>query len=784
MRRWLQPLMMLGILLAAVALTSHYWNGPLYELLHVRGEHIQSLESLVNLLFLAGGAVLFLFGLRRAKRQDAVASPQVNVHVHTNELTTQKSEQARTRYLEKLRRYCQALPLAALGGEVGADEELTLDRVYIDLDTQTQIEKAQSPKTSSKTRGMPEEETIKRLSALDAFMQSTRLALLGDPGSGKSTFVKKIVAWQAAACLGESKPPPGCLHTWLPVFLTLRDLVPRLSRLNLSSLSEERQREALVATVRDHLLNDLVRRECEVFGENLREYLHNGQCFLVLDGLDEVPHEYRPSIRSAVAALLGAYRLQRIILTCRRRSYVGEAVLPGFDAHTLAPFNEEKIKNFSQAWYRAQKELGHVDALQAEAKAGNLAGAALAEDLRELSENPMMLTTMAIIHQGETELPQERVRLYGLAVDVLLRRWQKGKVGDGDFVISADLMKFLKDDRKLREAMDHLAYEAHRIGRKEKQVADLTRGGAIELLEAPEYLANPTLASEFLDYVDQRAGLLVGLGGEPPRKPVSYSFPHRSFQEYLAGCHIAGQREAGRQFFALTEEGDYWARAAQLGAEDLLFNGGGKGKHNALDLAYYLCLDSMPETIKIMRACLWSANIGALVGREEISRDTESPNGGISYLKRLEPRLLALLNSELTPPERAEAGVALARLGDPRDTVLRVEHMEFCFVPKGQFYMGSPPNDDMAYDDEKTDDLVRQMDHDLWISRFPITNGQFQAFVEAGGYEDPSFWIEAKIAKVWRNSTVQGRLDNVPRARPHDHGIPFNLQNHPVVGVT
>lgn len=30
---------------------------------------------------------------------------------------------------------------------------------------------------------------------------------------------------------------------------------------------------------------------------------------------------------------------------------------------------------------------------------------------------------------------------------------------------------------------------------------------------------------------DQRAGLLVGQGGEPPRKPVSYSFPHRSFQE-------------------------------------------------------------------------------------------------------------------------------------------------------------------------------------------------------------------------------------------------------------
>jgi len=48
-------------------------------------------------------------------------------------------------YLEKLRLYCQALSLAALGGEEGADAELRLEDVYIDLDTQTQIDKVKLP---------------------------------------------------------------------------------------------------------------------------------------------------------------------------------------------------------------------------------------------------------------------------------------------------------------------------------------------------------------------------------------------------------------------------------------------------------------------------------------------------------------------------------------------------------------------------------------------------------------------------------------------------------------
>ncbi|MFQ5821924.1 MAG: NACHT domain-containing protein, partial [Candidatus Heimdallarchaeota archaeon] len=508
--------------------------------------------------------------------QGDVLGPRATKIVYSSKQEEERiqREKARRRYLERLRRHCQALPLAALGGEEGSEEDLTLDLVYIDLDTTTHVEvKRKSKKASIKRTefALEHERDTRLVSALEAAIQSPRMALLGDPGAGKSTFVRKLLAWIAAANLGEANPPSGFSADLLPILIVLRDLAPRLSNLNLKRLPEDRQCEILAASVRDQILNDLNRFEAAAFVDGMHEALIEGNCLLVLDGLDEVPFNLRNLVRQATAAVCRYYKLQRVIVTCRVRSYVGEAVLPNFKTYTLAPFDEKKVHEFAEAWYNALKNLGFVDSDQARQKSQNLIQAALSEGLRELSKNPMMLTTMAIIHQREIGLPKERVRLFNLVVDVLLRRWQKRKTGESDLVSSRDLAELFKDDLRLRNIMERLAYEAHKTGKGGREVVDIDRGTALTLLEKDEYLGSPTLASEFLDYVDQRAGLLVGRGGEPNR-PASYSFPHRTFQEYLAGCYLVSQRDPARQYFVLAGEGEYWSLAAQLGAEEVLYN--------------------------------------------------------------------------------------------------------------------------------------------------------------------------------------------------------------------
>ena len=64
------------------------------------------------------------------------------------------------------------------------------------------------------------------------------------------------------------------------------------------------------------------------------------------------------------------------------------------------------------------------------------------------------------------------------------------------------------------------------------QPGDLSRGEIVTLLEGQEFLGNLALAGEFLDYVDHRAGLLVGRGGDNrTERASSYTFPHGTYQE-------------------------------------------------------------------------------------------------------------------------------------------------------------------------------------------------------------------------------------------------------------
>jgi len=206
---------------------------------------------------------------------------------------------------------------------------------------------------------------------------------------------------------------------------------------------------------------------------------------------------------------------------------------------------------------------------------------------------------------------------------------------------------------------------------------------ALEILEQKEYLGEIGLAREFLDYVDQRAGLLKGNGGDI-EKPTSYSLPHRVFQEYLAGCYLVRGRSAAREYYHHAAEGDFWTLAIQLGAEELYYNR--RGQHNMRDLAYELLPGEHPISSTDQRASLWSGLIACIAGKEEIAGDEDSPQGGPKYLNLARPALLNVLQGDLSFIERAEAGRALARLGDPRPEVLTCERMVFCFIPLAGFY--------------------------------------------------------------------------------------------------
>jgi formylglycine-generating enzyme required for sulfatase activity len=94
-------------------------------------------------------------------------------------------------------------------------------------------------------------------------------------------------------------------------------------------------------------------------------------------------------------------------------------------------------------------------------------------------------------------------------------------------------------------------------------------------------------------------------------------------------------------------------------------------------------------------------------------------------------QLLAEIEDPETKPERRlEIGDRLAELGDPRPGVgldaNGLPDIDWVEVPGGDFLFG--------------DKKERRHLDTFWIARYPITNAQYRAFIDAGGYEDERWW--------------------------------------------
>ncbi len=315
---------------------------------------------------------------------------------------------ARSDYLKRLRNRLQVLPMAAIGGEDSLRDAVRLDQVYVELDTLSPVmghDESEAVRSQVGAFG----ETHQALSAMEAATQEARLALLGDPGSGKSTFVKQLAAWLASAGLDERDPPDGWSADLLPILTNLRDLAPHLTELALNDLSSDERNQRIIAVLYQQWRADVesLPMPADWVLEVLDGALTSGAAMVVFDGLDEVPEATRIRVGWMLNALLATYPdIAHVIVTCRIRSYVGNAVLPNFGDHRLAPFADEKIRRFAECWYFAQADLQGLTPDVAAARASDLIQAALSKELRELAENPLLVTAMAIIHQREVGLPE------------------------------------------------------------------------------------------------------------------------------------------------------------------------------------------------------------------------------------------------------------------------------------------------------------------------------------------------------------------------------------------
>jgi hypothetical protein len=375
----------------------------------------------------------------------------------------------RKAYLARLMQQCDQVSLMA-GDERGG--QLRLSRVYTALLTTAQ-------RIESDDLGRHEKKPY--LSVIDQLNREPKLALLGDPGGGKTSVVHILALAMAGELL---RSPDDNLETlttairrrtdedsaepqrWdhgalLPVRIVLRELATELpetdAAIDANTLLAHIERQLQAAGLGEFLLH-------------LKQELLERGGLILLDGLDEVPdaHNRRARIKRAVETFAQTFHLCRYLATSRTYAYQQQDwKLRGFAETQLLPFQPWQIEAFVAAWYAQMTALQRLTATDAEDRAARLTAAALNNPrIGELAERPLLLTLIAKLQteKGGT-LPEQPEELYARAVDLLLDEWESTKprrTADGGTEPEPSLAEYLRVGRdRIRKVLDRLAFEAH-----------------------------------------------------------------------------------------------------------------------------------------------------------------------------------------------------------------------------------------------------------------------------------------------------------------------------------
>ena len=626
----------------------------------------------------------------------------------------------------------------------------------------------------------------------EAIAASSRLVLLGEPGSGKSSALRFLALTLARAGLDATVELPKHLEGWqafgeagklIPLFMPLLPLAQKLAA------HPQRNGTAadLWAAIDAHLTgHGATAAMCDA----MRAELARGHVLLLLDGLDEVAGgDTRRQVVQAVQAFATGQPQCRLVVACRVRAYVGEHnaawQLPEWPTATLADWIPGQVQAFIAAWYTAAAAASAMPAARRDERIDRLQRAvAERADLQRLSVRPLLLTIMALVHLNDGSLPEDRVTLYSRCLDILLGQWEIAK----DETNYGTLMQYIglpnADVKSLRPLLARVAYAAQQAAGP-GEVGRLRRADLRELVaDALEQLKHPNPhegAKRFLEYTDVRAGLLQASDAGD-----AYAFPHQTFQEYLAGLELISGVEFVQRIIAVRSD-DRWRVPIFLGIGHTVSEGILSAPYQLLNRL--LCA-SKRDAAQRQRDLVFAAELAEDVGWERLER------GGDEFgalRKGLAEALAQVVEGTALPAaERVHAGDLLGRLGDLRPGVCSLPPDMVTFAG-GSFIIGNTKQEYRAilaneqhgpYAQQAKDwygDTINNQPMEVAsfaLARYLVTNAQYALFLADDGYDAAKPWWVGAGQEWLRAAGV-----HAPRYW-NDKRFGQSQSNHPVVGVS
>jgi cellulose biosynthesis protein BcsQ len=574
------------------------------------------------------------------------------------------------KYLETLRRETAFIDIRGLQVGTGKAYRFPIEDLYI-------------PLTTAAEPGKRAELDVREPVGIEGALKHPRLVIAGDPGAGKTTFLRHIAS---RMCEDLVRGNAGRF----PILIRIAELAEHVRA------CRRRREGPTVAAAPGWLPHWLAAKSAE-FGWGLNSAfferkLRDGEAAVLLDGLDEAPgRTERESMARLLENATQAYEKCSFVVTTRPLAYQGESVLADFQTANIAPLEAQAIDTFLERWCGV---LFSENPASAATHLAELSGALrVRAEIRQMARNPVMLTALAVVHWNERRLPEQRADLYESILTWLARsREQRPERPSPE--------RCLMLLQQLALAMQNLL---------QGRAVQVSKGWAAGTL-APHFreVAEPERLSRALAFLEQEevdSGIIVS-------RAADVGFRHLTFQEYMAAKAAAGMADAAQQELLLATDRTYRPEWREV----VLLLGGvlyrqGLEKVDGLISAILGKLGARPPLARQARC---AGLLGAMV------RDLRP-----FHYQPVDPRyqrtMAAVLNIfdadkayDVEFPVRLEAAEALGQAGDPRlrqDTWITID--------------GGGPASLKSFQ----------------IGRYPVPVEEYRRFVEDDGYQNERWWI-------------------------------------------
>jgi hypothetical protein len=561
--------LLLAVFLAALALTVPRWAPPLLTFIGANSDLIQGAEALlaiVTALLSALSLLATFFFSRRLPKPSPTASASAsktlnvsaqgaiiggdvktnggavtgrdsyNFHAPVQIITGQPPvlpsapadlAPARDAYLTYVLDRHQYLSLKGLSVSDRVPLKLPLLDLYVPLHARLELPEGETWRRDLRLAGRslnPEDQAslTGRLSApqpvLDLIQAHAGLVVLGDPGAGKTTFLKYL-ALQLALGQGQAIG----LGNRLPI------LVPLSGFANALATGNVRLDDYIAGYFHDIGVDLPV-------AELLQQALAQGRALVLLDGLDEVKETgLRHTVVQQVVDFYTAQRRRgnKFVLSSRIVGYRAvRPTAPGLAECTLVDFDNDEISAFVERWTATLEKQASGDTAVARGDAARerqvlLDAVQRNPSVRGLASNPLLLTILALMQRQGVTLPERRIELYDQYVKTLVSSWNRTRGLGRPPTRDLDAVQTVRILAPLALWMHETSPGVGLVKREEvrRRLEAIYRGRGDADPEAA--------ARRFEDDVHEHAGLLLERG------PGEYGFMHLTFEEYLAAVALA-----------------------------------------------------------------------------------------------------------------------------------------------------------------------------------------------------------------------------------------------------